>query len=45
MRQYICEERTALSSLLALLSEFPDAESRMAVAGIFKNCSFEEGNV
>ncbi|VDO09113.1 unnamed protein product [Rodentolepis nana] len=42
MRRYICEERSALSTLLRLLSEISDAESRMAIAGIFRNCSFEE---
>ncbi|VDL61580.1 unnamed protein product [Hymenolepis diminuta] len=42
MRRHMCEERTGLSLFLALLSEIPDVESRMAIAGIFKNCSFEE---
>ncbi|KAM7536064.1 hypothetical protein Aperf_G00000104047 [Anoplocephala perfoliata] len=42
MRRRMCEERNCFPWLLALLAEISDAESRIAVAGIFKNCCFEE---
>ncbi|KAL5962952.1 hypothetical protein TSMEX_009319 [Taenia solium] len=42
MRQIVCDERIHLSSLVLLLPELQDSASRLAIAGILKNCCFEE---
>uniref|UniRef100_A0A5K3FS86 Protein HGH1 homolog n=1 Tax=Mesocestoides corti TaxID=53468 RepID=A0A5K3FS86_MESCO len=42
MRQCICDELDCLSLLVCLLRELNDASSRLSIAGIVKNCCFEE---
>ncbi|VDD77444.1 unnamed protein product [Mesocestoides corti] len=40
--QCICDELDCLSLLVCLLRELNDASSRLSIAGIVKNCCFEE---
>nr|CDS23103.1 FAM203 family protein GA19338 [Echinococcus granulosus] len=42
MRQSMCNDRIHLSSLVSLLPKLQDTASRLTIAGILKNCCFEE---
>ncbi|VDM16070.1 unnamed protein product [Hydatigera taeniaeformis] len=42
MRQRICDGQIHLSLLVSLLPELQDTASRLTIAGILKNCCFEE---